>query len=60
MKAKLIKESNTDYKILIFNADAVPDPNYYRQISTKSMMYLPIDWQKGIEEINCMKLLENK
>jgi len=55
MKAKLTNESNYDYKILIFNADAVPDPDYYRQISLKSMMYLPVDWQKRIEEITLMK-----
>ena len=51
-KAKLNKESNSDYKILIFNADAVPVPDYYKQISTKSLMYLPVDWQKGIVEVH--------
>lgn len=55
MKAKLTNESNFDYKILIFNADAVKDPDYYRQISLKLMIYLPVDWQKGIEETTLMK-----
>lgn len=55
MKAKLTNESNFDYKILIFNADAVPDPDYYRQISTKSMIYLPVDWQMGIREITLIR-----
>ena len=45
MKAKLTHANNFDYKILIFNADAVSDPEYYRQISTKSLIYLPVDWQ---------------
>jgi hypothetical protein len=48
MKRKLTKEDNYDYKILIFNADAVTNPNYYRQISLKDMIYLPVDWQKEI------------
>ncbi|MGD1004646.1 MAG: hypothetical protein ABR887_04425 [Methanoregulaceae archaeon] len=51
MKAKLEKETTCDYKILIFNADAVLNPDYYRQISTKSMIYLPVDWQKGIADV---------
>jgi len=51
MKAKLTNENNYDYKILIFNTDAVPDPEYYRQISTKSMIYLPVDWQTRISEV---------
>ena len=55
MKAKLANENNYDYRILIFNADAVPDPDYYRKISTKSMIYLPVDWQIGISEIAFIK-----
>jgi hypothetical protein len=50
--AKLAKESKYDYKILIFNADAdtVHNPDYYRKISQKSLMYLPVDWQKSKKE----------
>ena len=55
MKAKLMNENNCDYKILIFNADAVLNPDYYRQISKKSMMYLPVNWQNGIREITQIK-----
>jgi len=48
MKAKLEKETGYDYRILIFNTDAVPDPGYYQNISEKSMIYLPVDWEKGV------------
>jgi hypothetical protein len=50
MKAKLEKETGYDYRILIFNRDAVPDAGYYRNISEKSMVYLPVDWESGITE----------
>jgi len=51
MKMKLMNETDYEYRILIFNSDAVPNVEYYRSISEKSMMYLPVDWQSGIEEI---------
>jgi hypothetical protein len=50
MRAKLKNENNFDYKILIFNSDAVPDPGYYMQMSLKSMIYLPVDFQQAILE----------
>lgn len=48
MRAKLSKEPTYSYRLMIFNADAVPDIGYYQGLSEQSMMYLPVDWEKGV------------
>jgi len=40
---KLRREQEADYRLIIFNADAVKKPTYYVEISQPSMLYLPID-----------------
>jgi hypothetical protein len=43
MIKKLRTGEKVDYRLIIFNADAVRDPDYYLQKSEPSMLYLPVD-----------------
>ena len=43
MIKKLRTDEKTDYRLIIFNADAVNDPDYYLKKSEPSMLYLPVD-----------------
>ena len=52
MKNKLEAANGYDYKILIFNSDAIARPQKYILKSSKEMIFLPINWQKDLEEFN--------
>jgi hypothetical protein len=40
---KKLRSQAADYRLIIFNADAVRDPQYYVDQSERSMLYLPVD-----------------
>jgi len=40
---KLRFQKGVDYRLIIFNADAVKSPQYYIEKSEPSMLYLPVD-----------------
>jgi hypothetical protein len=50
-KDKLAKMEGAEYRLIMFNHDAVSNPESYKQISQRSLLYLPVNWQKEIEEI---------
>lgn len=44
MQKKLLQSVNrADYRLIIFNADAVKSPDHYIEKSEKDMLYLPVD-----------------
>lgn len=47
-KNKLQAEVDCDFRILVFNIDAVKNVYNYHRKSEKSMMYLPVDWEEGM------------
>src|SRR5208337_2810053 len=49
-KKKLESKEGYDYKIIIFNSDAVAIPQEYELKSSKNLITLPINWQKDLEE----------
>ena len=42
---KKLKSQEADFRLLLFNADAVKDPHYYLEKSEPSMLYLPVGMQ---------------
>ncbi|GAH53157.1 unnamed protein product, partial [marine sediment metagenome] len=40
---KLQSDKKADYRLIIFNADAVASPDNYLEKSEMSMLYLPVD-----------------
>ena len=40
--AKKLKSEEADYRLILFNADAVKNPQHYLEISEPSMLYLPV------------------
>lgn len=51
---KLKSQAPSDYQLIMFNADAVPNPDYYIQKSQPSMLYLPIDLSVAIHVPRCV------
>ncbi len=50
-KSKMIKKlqsEDADYRLIIFNADAVRNPNGYLMKSDKSMLYLPVNIRDAV------------
>jgi len=43
MIKKLRSQEEADYRLIIFNADAVKTPEYYIVKSEPSMLYLPVN-----------------
>jgi len=44
MQNKLLQSvKRADYRLIIFNADAVKSPDYYKEESEQDMLYLPVD-----------------
>jgi len=43
MIKKLQSQEKSDYRLIIFNADAVKSPDYYIEKSKQSMLYLPVN-----------------
>ncbi len=43
MIKKLRSQEKADYRLIIFNADAVKSPDYYIEKSEPSMLYLPVN-----------------
>jgi len=43
MIKKLRADEKANYRLIIFNADAVRSPDYYLEKSEPSMLYLPVD-----------------
>ena len=49
MVKKLRAQQNADYRLVIFNADAVKKPDDYIKKSEPPMLYLPIDiWHERL------------
>jgi hypothetical protein len=50
MKNKLKREKEFNYKMLMFNSNAVDNPHDLLSDSSDELIFLPVDWQRGVAE----------
>jgi len=51
-EARKLKGTKANYRLIIFNSDAVKNKDHYLKKSTKPMLYLPVDVPKSLHEIS--------
>ena len=48
---KLNSDKEADYRLILFNSDAVSNPDHYVQISEPSMLYLPVSVETALSPL---------